>query len=204
MSIKHRTMDSQHASFTLLLGPMFASKTTELIRIANRYMSIGTPILAINHSLNTRYGTDQICTHDLHILNPCVSLPKLMELFEQETMFEEYKKADLIFIEEIQFFPDAVDFVHRAFDIDGKSIVAAGLSGDSRRLPFGPIPQLIPLATEITHLTALCKLCKNGNPAPYTLRYSSTEDQDKQTSVGAAEQYMPVCHYHYFEQQPKI
>ena len=188
-------MNRHQPQFTLLLGPMFASKSTELIRIANRYQSIGTPILSINHIWNVRYGTDQICTHDQKTLEPCILLEHLMKLFENTDWVQQYEQAKLIVIEEIQFFPDAIPFLQKVFDQDRKNVVAAGLSGDFQRKPFGPIPDLIPLATEFIQLTALCKMCGDGTPAYYTKKIV---DSKETTEIGAADLYMPVCHTHYF------
>jgi thymidine kinase len=179
---------------------MFASKSTELIRIANRHQSIGGKILAINHTWNMRYGTDKICTHDLRTLEPCIRLENLMDVFTKEEWKCQYETATLIVIEEIQFYKDAVPFIQKALDQDTKHIVAAGLSGDAERKPFGSIPELIPLATEFVQLTALCKYCKNGQSACYTKRIVESKEQ---TQIGASEMYVPVCHYHYKHQEDK-
>jgi len=200
--ISTQNYKQKNSTFCLILGPMFASKSTELIRIANRYNSIGIPILAINHSWNQRYGTTEICSHDLTKLSPSISISKLMDIFKYESWKQKYEEAELIFIEEIQFFDDAYEFVLQAMDQDKKGIVAAGLSGDYLRQPFVSIPKLIPLATEIIHLTALCKLCGNGKSASYTLRF--IQDKKDQTSVGAGEQYMPVCHDHYLIEMERM
>ena len=45
---------------TVLLGCMFAQKTTELLRRIRRFKSIGYNVLVINYSKDTRYGTDVI------------------------------------------------------------------------------------------------------------------------------------------------
>ena len=121
----------------LIIGPMYASKSSELIKITNRYKSIGKNILIINHILNNRYDTNNITTHDKCILESCLNLNNLSVLLDScQSHYYLYQKAEIIIIEELQFFPDAYEFVTHAADIDNKIIIAAGLSGDFNRQPF--------------------------------------------------------------------
>jgi len=48
----------------LIIGPMYAGKSTELIRMINRFKFLNYKILCINHSINSRYGSNNIITHD--------------------------------------------------------------------------------------------------------------------------------------------
>jgi len=180
----------------LIIGPMFASKSSELIKIANRYNSIKKNILAINHALNDRYGTNNISTHDNTILSNCLVLNDLHIL---KTQFKDlYDKTEIIIIEETQFFKNAFEFITEAADKDGKIVICAGLSGDFRREPFGDIPKLIPHAEKITKLKALCKFCGDGTPAHFSkLMVKNIENSDEQTIVGGQEKYEAVCRKHY-------
>ena len=105
--------------------PMYSGKSTELIKIANRYKSIKKNVLAINHILNNRYNSDNISTHDKNILESCIITDNLLYLLDTSY----YKIADVIIIEELQFFNDAYNFVTYEADIDGKSIICAELNG---------------------------------------------------------------------------
>jgi len=49
---------------SLLIGCMFAQKTTELLRRIRRYQSIGYHVLVINYIADTRYGKECIASHD--------------------------------------------------------------------------------------------------------------------------------------------
>ena len=42
----------KYGRLELIIGPMYASKTTELIKISNRYKSIQKNIIAVNHKIN--------------------------------------------------------------------------------------------------------------------------------------------------------
>ncbi|KAG0487251.1 hypothetical protein HPP92_009346 [Vanilla planifolia] len=105
---------------------------------------------------------------------------------------EAYNMLDVIGIDEAQFFEDLYDFCRIAADLDGKTVIVAGLDGDYLRRRFGAVLDIIPLADSLTKLTSRCELC--GRPAFFTLR--KTEHIEKEV-IGGADVYMPVCRQHY-------
>ena len=101
------TMSNILGSINLIIGCMFSGKSTETIRLIRRYKTLGNKnILVINHTLDTRYGESVISSHD-KVQYKCISLEKLNDIKQKE----EYLKADVIFVEEGQFFNDLFDFV---------------------------------------------------------------------------------------------
>ena len=150
--------------FDMIIGPMFAGKTDELIRRASRFQSIGKKVLAVNHKLDDRYGTSKISSHDQRIWDQSISLDRLTGLEKTE----QYKESDVIMIEEVQFFRDAFDFVTNAVDNDGKHLIVAGLSGDFKREPFGDVLRLIPHCDNLIKLSAYCCECADGTPAHFS------------------------------------
>jgi thymidine kinase len=74
-----------------------------------------------------------------------------------------------------------------------KHILLVGLDGDSSQKKFGELLEVIPLANHITKLNALCSICKDGTPAPYT---KTKEKKEAQVDVGGAEKYISVCLAH--------
>ena len=181
-------------SIELIIGPMFCSKTSTIIRYANRFNAIGKSVMAINYFGDNRYGTNNICTHDSVILENCIIIKELMKIHSEYK--DQYDKADVIIIEEVQFFKDAFDFITDAAQNDGKTVIVAGLSGTYERKPFGDIYKLIPHAEKITHLHALCQICADGTPAPFT-RLKQGEIEEGGIKIGGAEEYEAVCRKHY-------
>lgn len=173
----------------LILGPMYASKTTELIKKYNRYKAIGQKVLVVNNSMDNRYMVSKVCSHDKNNID-ALFLEKLEDLYKMDS----YKKCDVLLIDEGQFFDDLVEFITKSLDNDNKIIIVSGLSGDYRKKPFGHILELIPHADKITQLEALCKLCNNGTPAHFTKRIVSEEST---ILVGESEYYIPVCRKHF-------
>ena len=89
----------------LIIGPMFAGKSTELIRKIKSYQILEKNVLIINHTINNRYGTNGISTHDQVKIECPVIIDSLKELeLNYKKMF---KNADVIIIEELPFFNDA-------------------------------------------------------------------------------------------------
>ena len=50
--------------FKLIIGPMYAGKSTELLRSINKYKILNKKIVVINHIINNRYGSTKLITHD--------------------------------------------------------------------------------------------------------------------------------------------
>ncbi|KAF5482587.1 hypothetical protein F2P56_003145 [Juglans regia] len=174
----------------VIVGPMFAGKTTALLRRIKSKGSTGSNIAIIKSSKDTRYAIDSVVTHD-GMKFPCLALPDLLS-FRQKFGDDAYEKLDVIGIDEAQFFEDLYDFCCKAADHDGKTVIVAGLDGDYLRRSFGSVLDIIPLADSVTKLTARCEIC--GKRAFFTLR----KTKETQTElIGGADVYMPVCRQHY-------
>lgn len=72
-------MDSK-GYLELIIGPMYAGKSTELIRIINRFKCLKKNIIVINHSINNRYGSTDLTTHNKEKIDKCIILNQLKEL----------------------------------------------------------------------------------------------------------------------------
>ncbi|XP_022966756.1 thymidine kinase a-like [Cucurbita maxima] len=181
----------------VIVGPMFAGKTTSLLRRIQSESINGRSVAIIKSNKDTRYGLDSIVTHDGMKL-PCWAVPNLSS-FKQKFGEGAYDKLDVIGIDEAQFFDDLYDFCREAADMDGKTVIVAGLDGDYLRRSFGSVLDIIPLADSVTKLTARCEIC--GNRAFFTLR--KTEEKETEL-IGGADMYMPVCRQHYVSGQVVI
>ena len=175
----------------LIIGPMYAGKSTELIRIINRYKCLKKNIIIINHISNNRYGTIGLSTHNNERIDHCIIIEKLEDL--DDIIFEE---SEVIIIEELQFFEDAFDMITNWCTNHGKTVIAAGLDGDFKRNPFGDVLRLIPHAEKVTKLSALCKKCGDGTLAHFTKRIIKNPNTKL---VGSDDIYEAVCRKHYDE-----
>jgi thymidine kinase len=171
----------------LILGPMRANKSTELIRRANCYKAIDKKVLLINHSFDTRTD-DSVKTHS-GLKLPALKTDKLLSIIENQ----EFKEADAIFIDEGQFFDDLRDFILFIEKNYNKVIVVAGLDGDFKREPFLNILNVIPLADTVQKFTSFCMIEKDGTPAIFSKRITNS---DSQILIGD-EQYLSVSRKNY-------
>jgi thymidine kinase len=186
----------------IILGGMYAGKTSRLVEIYKKCNFCNISIAVINHSIDNRYDNALMTTHD-KIKIPCIKTENLFDIWNtteqnlmdtldlsKERMEDKLKIYDsqVILINEGQFFPDLFDFVIELLKHD-KQIYVCGLDGDFERKKFGQILDLIPLCDKVTKLTSLCSICKNGTPGIFSKRITS---ETTQTVVGS-DNYIPVC-----------
>jgi thymidine kinase len=144
----------------IILGSMFAGKTTELIKEYNKHVSCGFKCCIINHVIDDRYGTDntKMANHNNKIVE-CKSCYKLSELLGADYQNDIVKKYDVFLINEGQFFDDLYDCVDVIVNKAIKKVYVCGLDGDYKRKKFGSILDIIPLCDDIVKLKGICKEC---------------------------------------------
>ena len=174
---------------TVIMGCMFAQKTTELLRRIRRSKAIGHKVLVVNYVGDTRYGTDRIASHDVDSCD-AICVKWLQDVAHQV----ESGTYQVVIIDEGQFYGDLYTFVTKWADHFPIHIVVAGLDGDSNRIPFGDMLRLIPHAEAFERLSAFCSVCKNGTEAHFSKRTIRTVEQ---IAIGGADSYIPVCRAHY-------
>lgn len=180
-------------SVHLIVGPMFAGKTTELLRLLKRYEDAGCQCVLVKWAGDNRYTTDHVVkTHDGMFEKSALSAARLGDVeFAPEVV-----AADVVGIDEL-FFEDLVDVVDRLANA-GKMVVVAGLSGKFDRKPFPGTERLFSIADSIQMLSAVCKFCWSPDAA-FTMRLSGgTEDIE----IGGSDKYAPCCRTCYFAYLP--
>lgn len=182
-------MSTTQQHIDIILGPMFSGKSTELLRRCGRLSSIGKKILYINHSYDSRTD-DAIQTHN----KVKVSAIKLSELCNVPC--ELYTEADVIGIDEAQFFGDLYKFIIQC-EKDGKSVIISGLDGDSERKPFGQILECIPLCDTVVKLSAMDMIDKDGSEAIFSMRLNKKDAS--QVCIGAEDRYAAVSRKNYIK-----
>lgn len=175
-------------SITVICGSMFAGKSEELIRRARRALYARKKVQVFKPSIDKRYDETSVVTHMgvRHEAIPVESVDVLRAAIDP--------KADVILIEEAQFFDHRlVDLAQELAD-SGKEVVLGGLDQDFRRKPFGPMPALMAIADEVVKLRAVCMKC--GAPASHTYRMIDgrpAHEDDPIILIGATESYEARC-----------
>lgn len=176
----------------LLIGPMFAQKTTTLIAYLKK-SSIKSRVLCVN-SINDTRCSNEIKSHD----GKSLSALKLSSVFELESK-KEFHEADIIGIDEIQFFcgesnkNEFYSFFKKW--CNEKTFYVAGLDGTSEQ-KIWPWLCIIPLADKVKKISAFCSKCNTRSKAPFTI---CKIQKDQIELVGGDDLYYPVCRYHLHE-----
>ena len=171
----------------VICGPMFSGKSEEMIRRLRRAEIAGRRVVIFKPRIDDRYDTADIVSHAGARMRG-VAVASVSELTASARAFE------VVGIDEVQFFPSEVVAAVLALADAGVRVVAAGLDRDFRRLPFGPMPELLAHAEFVDKLQAVCHRCGgpatttqrlvDGRPAPYS---------GETIIVGANEQYEARC-----------
>ena len=189
-------------SLHLILGPMFAGKSTELIRQFNLHKFMGRQILVVNHSWNQRYNSSSVTTHD----SSCIEHDHVIttECLHDLYSYPNFEQFDVILIEELQFFKDAYEVITNVVEAHNKTIIASGLNGSAERLPMGDVSSLIPFADTTIILHALCKRCRDGTPGIFSSRRQLRSNESTDIDVGADDKYEALCRKHFLDDHPEL
>jgi len=182
----------------LFIGPMFSGKTSKLLEIYKQNIFCKIPIIVINHSSDIRYHQTLLSTHD-KIMIPCIQTTHLLNIWNYDNLEDpideelmnihfQFREANVVLINEGQFFPDLIQCVEELLK-EKKKIYICGLDGDFERKKFGEILDLIPLCDKVTKMSSLCGICKNGTLGIFSLRLT----QEKEQFLIGSDNYIPVC-----------
>lgn len=176
----------------IICGSMFCGKTEELIRRVRRAVIARQTVQVFKPNIDTRYELASVVTHTGQKIDaqPIFDAADIMNQLAPDTT--------VVAIDEVQFLDETVVPIVEKLAKRGVRVIIAGLDLDFRAEPFGPMPQLLALAEEVTKLRAICVVCGepacrsqrlvNGKPARY---------HDPVIMVGAKESYEARCRQHH-------
>uniref|UniRef100_A0A8C5R0J2 Thymidine kinase n=1 Tax=Leptobrachium leishanense TaxID=445787 RepID=A0A8C5R0J2_9ANUR len=174
--------------YSVIFGPMFSGKSTELMRRVRRFQVAQYKCIVIKYARDTRYSKEHLATHDRSTMS-AVSACALRDVFTEAL------SCCVIGIDEGQFFPDTVEFCENMAN-HGKTVIVAALDGTFQRKAFGDILNLVPLAESVVKLNAVCMECYRE--AAYTQRLGTEKEVEV---IGGADKYHSVCRQCYFHKQ---
>lgn len=169
----------------VICGSMFSGKTEELIRRLNRARIARQQVEIYKPQIDTRYSEENVVSHDS---NSVASTP----VDSSQSILLMAGQADVVGIDEAQFFDDGLVEVCNTLANSGKRVIIAGLDMDFKGHPFGPIPALCAIAEDVTKVHAICVHC--GALAHVSHRIV---EGDKQVLLGELQEYEPLCRHCY-------
>jgi thymidine kinase len=177
------------ASLTVFSGPMFAGKTTSLIRSVNAAVAQGdVSVVILKPAMDTRYGDAAIVTHD-GVAHVAVPVASPADVFSAVAVAAEGGRPVHVFADEVQFmerphFEGDFHLVVHALLMSCCEVTCGGLDSDWRGMPFDVTARLLAMADHVTKLTARCAV--TGLPAQKT--YKKVADGAR-VALGAADTY---------------
>ena len=188
MFIEHTSNECPKAGWIeVITGSMFSGKTEELIRRLKRAQIAQQKVAIFKPELDKRYSEKEIVSHDASSI---ASIP----IKKPEQIFDYAQEAEVIGIDEAQFFDDSIVQVCNQLANQGKRVIVAGLDMDYLGNPFGPMPALMAIAEYVTKVHAICIKC--GNLAHYSHRITQS---DSLIDIGEKDKYEPLCRACYLE-----
>ncbi len=175
--------------FELIVGPMYAGKTEELIRRLRRASHAKRRVVLFKPEVDNRWGDDACtATHNGD------RFPAEIKKTAREILaYALEHDVDVIGIEEVQFFDkEIVEVIRTLVYTHHKWVIAAGLNRDYRGKVFGPMGRLLVEAFEIYPQHAMCSIC--GQPAYHSQRIVLAKEL---VLVGAKDAYEARCTLHF-------
>ena len=149
----------------VIAGCMSSGKTDELLRLLRRAEIARRRILLVRPDVDDRtpgeYAESRSKARFPSVLVPRSKPVEILSLARE-------RDVDLVGIEEAQFFDPSLVQTVETLRQSGRHVIASGLNTDFAGRPFGPMPELLALADDITMLSAICVVC--GETATRTQR----------------------------------
>lgn len=167
----------------LIMGCMFAGKSTELMRRARRLQAVGAKVLLVKHALDIRFSNQsRVQTHSGEEME-CLVVRHLGEVPTDQ--------AQVFAVDETHFFSadDVCVFYENVVRTQGRTLILAGLHATSDLQPWPSMVQMVPLADDLVMLYAICAGCRELRAA-FSKRLTSSRAV---VEVGGADKYQAVC-----------
>lgn len=177
----------------VIAGGMFSGKSEELVRRMRRALIARQRVQVFKPVTDTRHEGERVVTRDKRELE-AESVADSRELSEKLRW-----GVQVVGIDEAQFFDQGLAKLLNEMADAGVRVIVAGLDQDFRRLPFGPMPEILATAEYVDKVHAICVRC--GAPAHYSQR---TAGGGEQVQVGDTESYEARCRRCYDEFKPQV
>ncbi|RYG71711.1 thymidine kinase [Lentibacillus lipolyticus] len=183
----------QNGWVEVICGSMFSGKSEELIRRVRRATYGNLSVRVFKPSIDDRFADESVVSHNgtTIMARPVRNAAELLDSLGNQ-------KLDVIGIDEVQFFDEAIVDAADVLANNGVRVIAAGLDTDFRGEPFGPMPKIMAQGESVSKLNAICPIC--GSPASRTQRLINGKPasyDDPVILVGASESYEPRCRHHH-------
>ncbi len=183
---------SNSGKLIIITGPMFAGKTTRLIKEMRNAQKSKKRVILFKSAIDNRYSESEVVSHDGDKL-PAATLPDGEKCIE--TLLEAAKNYDVIGIDEGHFWDTTDGFAKTLNEIafKSKSVYVSMLNRHSDDgNSFNVANELLPLADYVDFVKTKCSKC--GKRASFTQRITPYPVLDgKIAYVGGKGDYEARC-----------
>ncbi len=177
----------------VISGPMFAGKTSELIRLYDRTIFANQKSIIVKPSLDNRYSDSEVATHDNRTRKSFIvnNIEELNEIVAKEL-------PENVFIDEAQFFSSKILNVIDDLRKLGINVYCSLLNqtSEGHAFPFmdkkQDVSSLLVKADHIETFSAVCPVCGKNATKTYKIESSGNE-----VDVGGSNKYEPRCYEHW-------
>lgn len=169
------------------IGSMFSGKTTELLRQGKRHVLAKQKVLYVKPEIDTRYSDTEVVSHDGASSDFTKSIVVYTDAYLED--IPEIKEADVILVDEVQFFTPEVAEQLSHLATDGKQIYVSGLDMTFTGEPFMTTAVIMALADEVNKFKAVCSVCGADGYGSALIDDTSLEI----IQLGHTDKYMPMC-----------
>lgn len=186
---------------TIIFGPMFSGKTSELLRKIDIFLSTSKgKCTVVNSGVDIRKNINNeniVSTHSKVIKR--MNDDRIIEIKTNNLMdiTDIVDDVECFFIDESQFYPDLEQFVLFVLGKE-KNIFCFGLISDYKMEKFGHLNDIFYLADIIEQRFSVCLKCRESKnihecKAPFTSKKVKTEEY-----IGDSNLYEATCRKHHF------
>lgn len=190
----------KYGNISVICGPMFSGKTSELLRRVDRLKHRNKNVLLFKPKFDDRYSDDEIVSHNNYKIKsfPVDNARDIKKILQKE----EYQKIRHIAIDETQFFSKNDKYTIYDLLLELKiqkySITVNGLDMDNNGKPFGLMPDILAIADDVLKLKAVCKYpgCEEDAGMSYKMKRNKIVE-DNQVELGEQDIYQARCFHHW-------
>jgi len=180
-------------SLEVIAGPMFAGKTSELIRLVEREVYAKKNAGIFKPSFDTRYSEKEVVTHN-GLRYRAYVVPAERSGISKIRNISLKAKLSVVAVDEVQFFPISIVKTCVLLADAGKRVIVSGLNLNFRSEPFHTTREFLGIADRVVFLTAVCVIC--GREASRTQRLIGGKPAPRDSPlviIGGKELYQPRC-----------
>lgn len=171
------------AGLVIECGSMFSGKSDSIRRKGKRYRFAHKTVVFVKPDLDNRYDEFSVTTHNGDSV-PAVNV----DIHSSLLLIPEIMKADIILIDEIQFFKEQLIEDINQLIKEGKRVYGAGLDMDFKGNPFPITSHLMSIADKVNKHQAVCTSC--GEDAYISHKKVQNE---KIVELGHSDLYQALC-----------